>query len=192
MLAITLLLAGLFALLLAACGEEAPVDAAATPLPTVDVPPVVNSVRDAAGSYLRESAAICAPPEGAVWHADKAAGSATPGSEVFRFVTGDCTLTVAGPDPLPADARFYVAYRNEASAFCWQALIDDRGEILATGYEHTIPGLENPAQTYCEAQGARFEVITREDGTLCGACVFADGSFCNAWAYLYGDCESTP
>ena len=181
------------ALLLPACGTDTdPLPEATPATEAVDVPDAIITVRDAAADYLREAAAICAPPEGAIWRTDSADPALTPGAMVFRFASGDCVLTVAGPDPLPEEAQLYVAYRNEASAFCWQALIDVEGEIRATGYEQTVPGLENPAETYCEAQGQQFELITKEDGSPCAACVLEDGTTCNAWAYFYGECGPNP
>jgi inhibitor of cysteine peptidase len=48
--------------------------------------------------------------------------------------------------------------------------------------------LANPAAGYCRDQGFTYE--TRQDarGNETGVCIFDDGSECDAWAYLRGEC----
>lgn len=158
-----------------ASGEEAPTE--------------VTAVRDAAIDFLRASAAVCVPPEGVPWRMDQIENEATEGANVYRFTNEDCVLTVAYPQPPPADTTYYVAYNNAATAFCWQAFISGSGEILSTGYEQIGANVANPAATYCEQQGHVVEIITKEDGTPCAACVFPDDSACNIWEYFYGTCQ---
>jgi putative hemolysin len=59
-------------------------------------------------------------------------------------------------------------------------------------------GLPNPASVYCEQQGNKLEILTADDGSQSGICVFPDGSSCDEWAYFRGECgpaseiDSTP
>jgi hypothetical protein len=48
--------------------------------------------------------------------------------------------------------------------------------------------LSNPASEFCEQQGNRLEIITEEDGSQNGVCIFPDGSNCDEWAYFRGEC----
>ena len=155
----------------------------------IDVPDDVITTRDIAVEFVRQAAAICVPPAGATWQASKPANTATEGAHVYRFVNGDCTVSVAFPDPAPADITYYVSLRNAGTDFCWQALIANSGEILSTGYETVELEAENPATAFCEAEGYKYDIITKADGEPCGACLFDDGTACNAWDYLYGTCS---
>lgn len=49
--------------------------------------------------------------------------------------------------------------------------------------------LPNPASVYCEAQGGRLEIRTDASGGQAGVCIFQDGSECDEWAYLRGECQ---
>jgi putative hemolysin len=48
--------------------------------------------------------------------------------------------------------------------------------------------LPNPASVYCVEQGYRLEIRTATDGSQSGACIFADGSECDEWAFYRGEC----
>jgi putative hemolysin len=48
-------------------------------------------------------------------------------------------------------------------------------------------GIANPASVYCEQQGGKLEIRDETDGQV-GYCVFDDGSECEEWAYLRGEC----
>jgi putative hemolysin len=48
--------------------------------------------------------------------------------------------------------------------------------------------LPNPASVYCEEQGGTLE-IRDEAGGQVGYCVFADGSECEEWAFMRGECS---
>lgn len=154
----------------------------------VEVPAEVTAVRDSAVEFLRASAAVCVPPAGAVWHSDRVENEATAGANVYRFTSEACTLTISYPQPPPDETVYYAAYHNAETAFCWQAFIAEGGRILSTGYDAVPENAANPAAVYCEDQGYRFEIITKEDGTPCSACVFPDGSACQSWDFFYGTC----
>jgi len=57
--------------------------------------------------------------------------------------------------------------------------------IDTTTPESDIP---NPASEYCVSQGYQLEIITAEDGSQSGLCVFDDGSSCDEWAFFRGEC----
>ena len=48
--------------------------------------------------------------------------------------------------------------------------------------------MSNPASVYCEQNGNQLEIVTAEDGSQSGVCVFPDGSSCDEWAYFRGEC----
>jgi putative hemolysin len=49
-------------------------------------------------------------------------------------------------------------------------------------------GLANPAAIYCIEQGGQVEIQTTADGAQVGLCVFNDGTVCEEWAFLRGEC----
>ncbi|MEK6961084.1 MAG: DUF333 domain-containing protein [Nanoarchaeota archaeon] len=48
--------------------------------------------------------------------------------------------------------------------------------------------IANPAATYCAEQGYKNEIKTAQDGSQSGICVFTDGSSCDDWKFLRGEC----
>jgi putative hemolysin len=48
--------------------------------------------------------------------------------------------------------------------------------------------MPNPASVYCEQNGNKLEIQTAADGSQSGVCVFPDGSTCDEWAYMRGEC----
>jgi putative hemolysin len=52
-------------------------------------------------------------------------------------------------------------------------------------------GIPNPASVYCKQNGYKIEIHTAADGSQSGVCVFPDGSTCDEWAYLKGECDFT-
>jgi putative hemolysin len=69
-------------------------------------------------------------------------------------------------------------------------------DSLAEPEPSQIPpvNLSNPASVYCEEQGNTLEIVTAADGSQSGVCIFPDGSSCDEWAYLRGECgpEESP
>jgi putative hemolysin len=49
--------------------------------------------------------------------------------------------------------------------------------------------LPNPASVFCEQQGYRLEIRTAADGSQAAVCVFPDGSECDEWAFMRGECR---
>jgi len=50
-------------------------------------------------------------------------------------------------------------------------------------------GAPNPASVFCEEDGGKLEIRTAADGSQTGACLFADGSECEEWAFFRGECR---
>jgi putative hemolysin len=48
--------------------------------------------------------------------------------------------------------------------------------------------MANPASVYCEQYGGKLDIRTDVSGGQMGACIFADGSECEEWAYFRGEC----
>ncbi len=55
--------------------------------------------------------------------------------------------------------------------------------------EPVAPGLANPASTNCLAVGGTLEIRKNELGGEVGYCAFPDGSECEEWALLRGECQ---
>lgn len=51
--------------------------------------------------------------------------------------------------------------------------------------------MANPASIYCEQLGYRLEIVTADDGSQSGLCIFPDGRSCDEWAYYRGECGPT-
>jgi uncharacterized protein len=47
--------------------------------------------------------------------------------------------------------------------------------------------LANPASVNCEEKGGKLEIVDTPEGQQ-GICVLADGTRCDEWAFLRGDC----
>ena len=52
-------------------------------------------------------------------------------------------------------------------------------------------GMANPASVYCEKVGGKIDIITKDDGSQYGMCVFANGTECEEWAYYRSECGNT-
>ncbi|HUT78973.1 MAG TPA: DUF333 domain-containing protein [Polyangia bacterium] len=48
-------------------------------------------------------------------------------------------------------------------------------------------GLANPASVHCEERDGRLELREEPAGTV-GVCLFADGTRCEEWRFLRGEC----
>ncbi len=49
----------------------------------------------------------------------------------------------------------------------------------------------NPATANCEEKGYRSKIVTTNDGSQYGVCIFPDGSECEEWAFFRGQCGPT-
>jgi len=50
-------------------------------------------------------------------------------------------------------------------------------------------GIANPASVYCVSNGGKDIIMTNPDGSQYGVCVFPNGSQCEEWAYMRGNCS---
>lgn len=55
--------------------------------------------------------------------------------------------------------------------------------------EKSEAAIPNPASVNCVEKGFRSEIRTAEDGSQYGVCIFDDGSECDEWLYLRGECS---
>jgi putative hemolysin len=60
-----------------------------------------------------------------------------------------------------------------------------RGECAPGGQGEA--GMANPASEYCVQQGGELEIRDEEGGQV-GYCLFPDGSECEEWAFMRGEC----
>jgi putative hemolysin len=51
------------------------------------------------------------------------------------------------------------------------------------------PQIANPASVHCIENSGTLEIRTSEDGSQYGVCVFSNGSECEEWAFLKGECS---
>lgn len=181
-----------YLLLLWGCAADG-VATAVTPAstPTYTPPTEVVIVRDVVLDFLRDGANICVPPEGVIWRVSSGGPQTPAGYEMVRFHTSDdCTVTVTYPQTPGDEPLYHVALGHGVTGFCWQALVDGRGNVVQTGVSaNGSEEIGNPAQTYCEQQGYVYETVTTAAGMECGECVFPDGSRCQGWAYLNDMCQ---
>ena len=45
-------------------------------------------------------------------------------------------------------------------------------------------GMANPAAVFCEDQGGKSKIVTAQDGSQGGECIFPDGRTCEEWAFF--------
>lgn len=51
-----------------------------------------------------------------------------------------------------------------------------------------LASVPNPASVYCVQNGNQLEIVTADDGSQSGVCIFPDGSTCDEWAYYRDEC----
>lgn len=146
------------------------------------------AARRAVLNFLRDGANECVPPAGVSWKTS--VGAAPEDYEVYLFESEGCFMSVANPMPATSDTNYHVALHNGVTGFCWQANVDDAGQVVGSGTRAEMPQpLADAAATYCLDQGYDYVVKEQADGTRCGVCTFEDGRSCKAWAYYQGMCE---
>lgn len=62
-------------------------------------------------------------------------------------------------------------------------------EFAPCSGENKAVGIANPASVFCEQNGGKLEIITAEDGSQNGMCKFSDGSECEEWKFMRGECK---
>jgi putative hemolysin len=51
------------------------------------------------------------------------------------------------------------------------------------------PNIPNPASVNCEKNGGKLELKEDNSGGTVGICTFPDGSVCEEWSYIHGNCQ---
>ncbi|MCK4319804.1 DUF333 domain-containing protein [Candidatus Micrarchaeota archaeon] len=64
--------------------------------------------------------------------------------------------------------------------------------LVSLGFAQEVIGMPNPSSVYCVGEGYTSRIITAEDGSQYGICVFTDGTFCGQWDYYNGECQPQP
>lgn len=54
----------------------------------------------------------------------------------------------------------------------------------------TPAAIPNPASVYCIENGGQLDLRTDASGGVAGFCVFPDGSECEEWAFMKGECKA--
>jgi putative hemolysin len=101
-------------------------------------------------------------------------------SLLIWLILGALLASGCGASTLPAD-QAPTAAPAEVVPVAEVAGGGDAGEDQAIG-------LPNPASVYCEEQGYQLEMRTDAQGNQFGICLFPDGSECDEWAFLRGEC----
>ncbi len=121
----------------------------------------------------------------------------------FVFYQGD---RMSGPDSIPAPAAApgaqveisvnLTAPTADGTYRSWWVMVDPTGkafgqtpyvEIVVGSGGGGIIGMANPAAAYCGGLGYRLETRSGPFGEA-GYCIFPDGSECDEWAFLRGEC----
>jgi putative hemolysin len=176
-------------LLVAACRQPSPwASPTATAVPAqkpTAVPAEVAGAHRAVVEFMRAGAFSAVPARNATWQ--ESSVTVPEKFAAHQYQSADVTLIVTWKEE---DAEAYhVSLRNETSGYCWQAIVDRRGQVVKTGLEAetaAVPG--NAAADYCIGQGYNYVIRETEENSLCSYCVFPDGSECKSWLYFYGEC----
>jgi hypothetical protein len=159
---LTFLLMGIGLASCAGGANNAPAADPATATP--EAPAGVLAAREAILDFMREGAMECVPPEQAGWTVSPAPNPPA-GYEVYRFHSGECAMTITATQEMSDDMVYHVALGDGVTGFCWQAIANDRGQVLLTGKAaQTDPTYGNPAKRFCEENGYTFEVVTLDSG----------------------------
>jgi putative hemolysin len=66
---------------------------------------------------------------------------------------------------------------------------NDESYKLPVKFNGGNSGIANPASVFCEQNGGKLEIITAADGSQSGMCQFSDGSECEEWKFMRGECK---
>jgi putative hemolysin len=184
-------IAASFALLFAAlAGCSTPlIPAAEATGDELEIPPEVLKAHEAALDFLHEGAYGITPSPVVDWQSSIGGENMPEGFGIYFFTVDSSIMTVTYGLPATEDTLYHVSYGDSVIGFCWQAMVDARGKIVYTGRDAELGAtLENASYVYCTDQGYQYDVQAQTPGGLCGTCIFPDGSACNGWAFLRGQC----
>jgi len=85
-----------------------------------------------------------------------------------------------------------LGWAAERGASRMEGAVEDRLEFTEAqdacgGTSDGVLGMANPAAVYCRELGYDYRIVETAAGQQ-GVCAFADGSECNDWAFLQGQC----
>ncbi len=123
----------------------------------------------------------------------KATATATPGSSIANPATVNCELKgYRSQIRTTADGSQYGICIFPDGSACeeWAFYRNECVPVPGTGSST----LANPASVNCLQKGGKLTTVTASDGSQYGVCTFADGSTCEEWAFLRGECapQSAP
>ena len=178
-LEVVLILTGL---ILTGCGTTT---AQPTELPVA--PPEPQAARDAALAYVSERFGEQAPAPGMIWTEERITPEGLVGSETLQYTAEDWMVTISYPVVAPEAVVYQVVVANQTTGFQWEGEVD--AALQVTEQQVTEAGaIANPASKHCVDLGYELEIRTDESGNQYGVCVFPDGSECEEWAFLRGEC----
>jgi C1A family cysteine protease len=98
-------------------------------------------------------------------------------------------LLLAGALALGVVALGWAAGRGPSQS---EGAVDDNSQAAEAqnacdGTSDGALGMANPAAVYCRELGYDYRIVETEEGEE-GVCTFPDGSGCNDWAFLQGQC----
>lgn len=77
--------------------------------------------------------------------------------------------------------------------YLWNGIKTENSPVITlikrNKIEQNNVGIANPASVFCEQNGGKLEIITAEDGGQSGMCKFSDGSECEEWKFMRGECK---
>lgn len=114
---------------------------------------------------------------------------------LLGLVLGGCTSTSQVVDPQNFD-ECIGAGGNLMESYPEQCSINGKVFTKIVPYEdlqqnsiETQPiNIANPASVFCEDNGGVLEIRKDSDGGEVGFCVFPNGSECEEWLYMNGEC----
>ncbi len=118
------------------------------------------------------------------------------GGEEYTVQAGDWLSKIA--EKYYGDIMAYptiVEATNAKAAEDDSFAVIDNPDVIEVGQKLWIPaaaemtGMANPASVYCTDNGGALDIRTADDGSQTGFCVFADGSECEEWAFMRGECS---
>ena len=71
-------------------------------------------------------------------------------------------------------------------AIAWLALV---GCNKTQAPEEQNMEIANPASVYCEENNGTLFIENDEEWNQAGLCMFDDGSYCEEWAFMNGECQ---
>lgn len=101
-----------------------------------------------------------------------------------RIITMTVLLALVGCSKPPPQAEAVPAEPESEP----EAKSEPKSEPAAEPKPAGTTQLGNPASANCEQKGGKLEIVKAADGGEQGMCVLPDGTRCEEWAYMRGEC----